>query len=93
VVAEGTGVLNNSMTGFLGGVDRAEGNKFRATAIAPTIVVKDGLPILALGAGGSESIYRSIPEVISDMLHFGMDVAHAVDAERFDGYQDPKKGP
>lgn len=95
VVAAGTGVLlNNSMTVFFpaGHPDQAEPNKFTATAIAPTIVVSGGRPLLALGAGGSSAIYRSIPEVISNVLDFGLDLAHAVDAERFHGYQDDK-GP
>ena len=43
---------------------------------------------MVLGAGGSERIYRAVAAVISNVLDFGMDLAHAVDAERFFAFQD-----
>jgi gamma-glutamyltranspeptidase/glutathione hydrolase len=95
VVAESTGVLlNNGMRNGSppGTPNQVEGNKFLATSVAPTIVVKDNLPILVLGAGGSAAIYRDVPEIISDVLDFGMDLGHAVDAERYHAYQD-EDGP
>jgi gamma-glutamyltranspeptidase/glutathione hydrolase len=89
VVADGTGVLlNNSMRngdppGF---PNQIEGNKFLGTAQAPTIVEHNGLPVLVVGAAGNAAIFRDVVEIISNVVDFGMDMAHAVDAERFHAY-------
>jgi gamma-glutamyltranspeptidase/glutathione hydrolase len=89
VVAEGTGVLlNNSMRNgdSPGFPNQIEGNKFLGTAQAPTIVEHGGLPVLVVGAAGNASIFRDVVGVISNYVDFGMDIAHAVDAERFHAY-------
>ena len=95
IVVEDTGVLlGNGLRSPdpAGHPDQIEGDKMRATAIAPTIVVKGNVPVLVLGAGGNAAIYRDVVGIISNVLDFGMDIGHAVDAERYHAYQD-EAGP
>jgi gamma-glutamyltranspeptidase/glutathione hydrolase len=91
VVAEGTGILlNNSLRSFgpAGRIDQLVPGAIAPSAIAPTIVTKRGVPVLVAGAAGDAAIYLAVSEVISNVADFDMDLAHAVDAERFHAYQD-----
>jgi len=91
VVAAGTGVVfNNSLRGFgpAGDITELKPGAMPPSAIVPTIVERLGVPTLVLGAAGDAAIDRAVPEVISNVVDFGMDIAHAVDAERLHAYQD-----
>ena len=48
--------------------------------------------MLVAGAAGDAAIYLAVSKVISNVADFGMDLAHAVDAERFHAYRG-KLGP
>ncbi|SNR70643.1 gamma-glutamyltransferase family protein [Desulfurobacterium atlanticum] len=50
--------------------------------MSPTVVVKDGEPILVLGSAGSNRIRSAIVNVILNYLAFDMNVKDAVDAPR-----------
>jgi gamma-glutamyltranspeptidase/glutathione hydrolase len=58
--------------------------KSRTTGMTPTIVYRDGEPVLVIGAPGATRIITSVAQVIVNVLDFGMDVAEAVAAPRFD---------
>ncbi|MBQ6359168.1 MAG: gamma-glutamyltransferase, partial [Clostridia bacterium] len=58
------------------------GNKRPLSSMSPTLVLKDGLPLLALGAPGSTRIISGVMQVITKVIDHGMDVQDAIDAVR-----------
>jgi gamma-glutamyltranspeptidase/glutathione hydrolase len=52
--------------------------------MSPTIVVRSRQPILVLGAAGGARIIMGPLLAILNTVDFGLDLAHALDAERFD---------
>jgi len=97
VVVPGTGiVLNNQMDDFavqpgvanFFGLVGAEANavapgKRPLSSMSPTIVLKDGKPILAVGAAGGPTIISQTLLVILYSLDFGMPLKEAMAAPRF----------
>jgi gamma-glutamyltranspeptidase/glutathione hydrolase len=88
VVTPGLGfIYNNSMTNFHpygGHLNSIAPGKGRTTGMAPTIISKDGKPVLVLGAPGATRIVTGVLSVILNVLDFGMSPAEAVLAPRFD---------
>ncbi|HVV43320.1 MAG TPA: gamma-glutamyltransferase [Nitrobacter sp.] len=96
LVAEGTGVLlNNELDDFTAapGASNAFGLVgFKAnlpgpvkrplSSMTPTIVLKDGKPVLVTGSPGGSRIISTVLQVIVDVLDHGMDVEAAVSAPR-----------
>src|SRR6195256_3854112 len=96
LVADGTGVLlNNELDDFTAapGASNAYGlvgfeanlpgpGKRPLSSMAPTIVLKDGKPVLVTGSPGGSRIISAVLQVIVDVLDYGMDVAAAVAAPR-----------
>ncbi len=96
VIAPGTGFfLNNEMDDFTSKpgqpniykLIQGEGNAIQpgkrpASSMAPTILVKDGHAVMALGSPGGPKIASAIFQVISNVFDFGMDLQEAVDAPR-----------
>jgi gamma-glutamyltranspeptidase/glutathione hydrolase len=97
VTATGLGfLLNNEMDDFAAkpgvpnmyGLIQGEANaiaprKTPLSAMTPTIVLKDGKPMLALGSPGGPTIINTVFEVMANVLDFGMNVQDAVNAPRF----------
>jgi gamma-glutamyltranspeptidase/glutathione hydrolase len=50
--------------------------------MSPTIVLKDGKPVLVTGSPGGSRIISTVLQVIVNVLDYGMDVAAAVAAPR-----------
>lgn len=79
-------LLNNELTDFSfssheGGVpiaNRVEPGKRPRSSMAPTIVMKDGKPVLAVGSPGGSRIIGYVAEAIIAHLDWGMDVQQAV---------------
>ncbi len=88
VVTRGLGFMyNNSMVNFRpwpGHPNSIAPHKSRTTGMTPTIVFKDGKPVLVIGAPGATRIITSVAQVIVNVLDFGMSVSDAVLAPRFD---------
>jgi gamma-glutamyltranspeptidase/glutathione hydrolase len=96
LVAEGTGVLlNNELDDFTAapGASNAYGlvgfeanlpgpGKRPLSSMAPTIVLKDGKPVLVTGSPGGSRIISTVLQVIVNVLDYQMDVAAAVAAPR-----------
>ena len=86
LVAEGTGILlNDTLYDFSTDPDSPNvvaGNKRPLSSMSPTLVVKDGQPVLALGAPGSTRIISGVMQVITKVIDHGMDVQDAIDAVR-----------
>ena len=62
--------------------------KSRFTAMAPTIVFKDGEPHIVIGAPGGTFITMGVLQGILNMLDFGMTVTDAIAAPRFSANSD-----
>ena len=87
VVAPHTGfLLNNELTDFSGPGTANEAAPFKRprSSMSPTIVAQGGVPILATGGAGGSRIIMGALETILDVVDFGQDLPHAVDAERLD---------
>jgi gamma-glutamyltranspeptidase/glutathione hydrolase len=96
LVAEGTGVLlNNELDDFTAapGASNAFGlvgyeanlpgpGKRPLSSMSPTIVLKDGKPVLVTGSPGGSRIISTVLQVIVNVLDYHMDVAAAVTAPR-----------
>jgi gamma-glutamyltranspeptidase/glutathione hydrolase len=96
LVAEGTGVLlNNELDDFTAapGASNAYGlvgfeanlpgpGKRPLSSMSPTIVLKDGRPVLVTGSPGGSRIISTVLQVIIDVLDYHMDVEAAVAAPR-----------
>jgi gamma-glutamyltranspeptidase/glutathione hydrolase len=97
VIAPGTGVLlNNEMDDFtvkpgaanLFGLVQGTANaiapgKRPLSSMSPTIVEKDGRPVLILGSPGGPRITTAVLETITNILDFAMTPQDAVAAPRF----------
>jgi gamma-glutamyltranspeptidase / glutathione hydrolase len=97
VVVPGTGVLlNNQMDDFsvrpgvpnYFGLIGAEANaiaprKRPLSSMSPTIVLKDGQPILSVGAAGGPAIISQVVVAIICVIDFGMDPGVALAQPRF----------
>ncbi|CUT09179.1 Gammaglutamyltranspeptidase EC 2322 [Bradyrhizobium sp.] len=96
LVADGTGVLlNNELDDFTAAVGASnayglvgfEANlpgpgKRPLSSMAPTIVLKDGKPVLVTGSPGGSRIISTVLQVIVNVLDYKMEVAAAVAAPR-----------
>ncbi|WP_369069820.1 gamma-glutamyltransferase [Kineococcus terrestris] len=91
IVVPGRGfLLNNELTDF-NPVAAVEGvpdpnlpgpGKRPRSSMAPTIVLRDGRPFLALGSPGGATIIGTVYGILVDRLHRGLDLPAAVAAPR-----------
>ena len=96
LIAEGTGVLlNNELDDFTAapGASNAFGlvgfeanlpgpGKRPLSSMSPTILLKDGKPVLVTGSPGGSRIISTVLQVIVNVLDYHMDVLAAVSAPR-----------
>lgn len=87
VVAGDTGVLmGQRMQSFLLEANHpnvlAPGKRPRVT-LTPTLVMKDGKPLLALSTPGGDNQDQSLLQVLLNIIEFDMNVQEAVEAPRF----------
>jgi gamma-glutamyltranspeptidase / glutathione hydrolase len=83
-------LLNNELTDFnldaatgaTSGANAVQPGKRPRSSIAPTIVLRDGTPFLALGSPGGASIITTVAQVLVDRLDFGMTLPEAIAAPR-----------
>ncbi|MDQ3677397.1 MAG: gamma-glutamyltransferase [Actinomycetota bacterium] len=54
------------------------------SSMAPSIVVRHGVPVLVTGGIGGPGIIAPTTAAVLNVVDFGQDVAHAIDAERAD---------
>lgn len=95
LVAEGGFVLNDELDDFTDeriyklygvhdGPNRPRGGARPVSSMTPTIVFKDGKPVLALGGSGGTRIATGTTQVLLAHLAFGMPVQQAVSAPRIE---------
>jgi gamma-glutamyltranspeptidase/glutathione hydrolase len=78
--------MNDEMHDFdprPGRINSVEPGKRPLSSMAPTIVLKDGKPLMALGSAGGPKIITSALQVILNVLDFGMPLTKAVACPRF----------
>jgi gamma-glutamyltranspeptidase/glutathione hydrolase len=88
-------ILNNELTdfnlttstdpnlaGLSTGANRVEPGKRPRSSIAPTIVLRNGRPFLALGSPGGASIITTVAQILVNRLDFGMTLPEAIAAPR-----------
>ncbi len=96
IVVRGAGfLLNNEMCDFnwKPGVTNRKGQigtepnvvapgKHMLSSMTPTIVARDGKPVLVTGSPGSRTIINTVLCIVINKIEFGMDIRDAVDAAR-----------
>ncbi|MDH5760508.1 MAG: gamma-glutamyltransferase [Gemmatimonadota bacterium] len=95
VATPGLGFLYAStLGGYLG---RMEPGERARSFISPLMVLKDGEPVLVLGAAGGARIVSGVVQVISRIVDDGMSLAEALEAPRVhmngDGTMDAETSP
>lgn len=97
VTAEKTGILlNNEMDDFtvkpgvpnLFGLVQGEANaiapgKRPLSSMSPTIVSRDGKPVMVIGTPGGSRIITVVVHTILNVIDYGMNIQEAIDAPRF----------
>ncbi len=96
LMADDTGfLLNNEMDDFTskpgvpnlfglvqGHANAIQPGKRPLSSMSPTIVLKDGKPLMLTGSPGGSTIISTVVETIVNVLDFGMNAQQAVDAPR-----------
>lgn len=86
VVPEGYGfIMNDEMDDFdaeTGTANEVQPGKRPMSSMSPTIVLKDGKPVMTIGAPGSQRIISGIAQVISNVIDFDMDIQEAISSPR-----------
>src|SRR5206468_6412676 len=96
VLVPGTGIiLNNEMDDFSSAsgtpniyglvgdeANAIHGRKRPLSSMSPTLLLRDGAPLLAIGASGGPRIITSTALTVVNLVDFGMDLERAVVAPR-----------
>jgi len=83
LVVPGFGFLaNNELTDFnfdsLTHPNRVEGGKRPRSSMSPTIVLRDGKPLLAVGSPGGSMIITTVLQILIDRLDLGLTLPQAI---------------
>lgn len=87
IMPEGTGIwLNNSLAYCTfeppGNPMDAHPGRRKLSGDCPTIILKDGKPWAALGTPGGHTIGQTVPQMVMNLIDFGMDIKEAIAAPR-----------
>jgi gamma-glutamyltranspeptidase len=86
-VAGRTGVLlNNGISWFEldpGSPAYVEAGKRTRWNMSPTIITREGHPFAALGTPGGTGIWQTLPQVITKLIDFKLDIQSAIESPRF----------
>jgi gamma-glutamyltranspeptidase / glutathione hydrolase len=88
IITPGLGFMyNNSMVNFHpfpGHRNSIAPRVGRTTGMAPTIISKDGQPVLVVGAPGASRIITAVLQTILNFIDFDMNISDAIAAPRVD---------
>lgn len=86
IMVPGYGImLNNELTDFdavPGGANQVEPNKRPLSSMTPTIVFKDGKPVMTVGSPGGPTIITSVLQTIIHSIEYDMELKTAVEEPR-----------
>jgi gamma-glutamyltranspeptidase/glutathione hydrolase len=87
IMPEGTGIwLNNSLAYCTfepaGNPMDAHPGRRKLSGDAPLFVLRDGKPWVALGTPGGHTIPQTVPQMVMNILDFGMNIQEAIAAPR-----------
>ncbi|MHC4150122.1 MAG: gamma-glutamyltransferase [Planctomycetota bacterium] len=87
IMPEGTGIwLNNSLAYCTfepkGNPMDAHAGRHKLSGDCPTLIMRDGKPWAALGTPGGHTIGQTVPQMVMNMIDFGMDMQQAIAAPR-----------
>lgn len=87
VMPDGTGIWLNDALAWSrfepqGNVFDVYADRQSLYALCPTLVLRDGKPWLALGTPGGRTIVQTTPQMLMNVMDFGMDIQQAVSAPR-----------
>lgn len=88
MVVPGRGfLLNNELTDFSTVYDPEDPNSIEPgkrprSSMAPTIVLRDGEPVLAIGSPGGSTIITTVLQTLLNRYDLGMDISQAIAAPR-----------
>ncbi len=87
IVVPGYGfLLNDEMADFSfeeGSVNSVQAGKCPLSSMSPSIVLKEGKPVMAVGTPGGTRIITALAQVVMNVLDFGMSMDEAIEAPRF----------
>jgi gamma-glutamyltranspeptidase/glutathione hydrolase len=87
IMPQGTGIwLNNSLQYCTfeprGNPMDAHAGQRKLSGDCPTIVMQNGRPLIAIGTPGGHTIGQTLPQMVLNLLDFGMDIQQAINAPR-----------
>ena len=87
IMPEGTGIwLNNSLAYCTfepkGNPMDAHAGHHKLSGDCPTIILKDGIPWVAIGTPGGHTIGQTVPQMVMNLIDFEMDIQKAISAPR-----------
>ena len=87
VMPQGTGIWLNDSTAWsrfepAGNPDDAVPGHNVLYELCPTLVMSDGKPLIAIGTPGGRTISQTTPQMLMNMIDFGMDIQQAITAPR-----------
>ncbi len=87
IMPEGTGIwLNNSLAYCTfepkGNPMDAHAGHYKLSGDCPTIIVRDGKPIIAIGTPGGHTIGQTVPQMVMNLIDFDMNIQQAITAPR-----------
>ena len=92
VMVPGTGMLLNNLLMWAdlepGSPAALRGGAPMQTRMAPTQVFRDGAFCLSIGTPGSYGILQTTPQMLLNVVEFGMSVQEAIEAPRVRAYRD-----
>lgn len=86
VTVPGTGMIMNNLMNLMdptpGNTNSIAPGKRILSSMSPTIVLRDGAPLMALGTPGGKRIFAAVTQGIMNVLDHGMTLQEAVEAPR-----------
>jgi gamma-glutamyltranspeptidase / glutathione hydrolase len=90
-------LLNNEMTDFdfapsdpaVPDVNLPEGGKIPRSSMSPTIVLRHGEPVFAVGSPGGATIITTVLQILINHIDFGMTLEQAIAAPRVGNFNTP----
>lgn len=78
-------LLNNDLTDFYpepGHINSIEALKYPVSTKTPTIIFKDGKPVMSLGSPGGPTIIASVAQTLINVIDYHMDLKEAIEEPR-----------